>query len=262
MQKKQATSNAEKVNDIFKLISSIRERVHKGSLDIAMKELIKVLKLYRSTLLLRKEKEILEDEIYDLEIKLSRHPKFIGTYGPVSFVKGEHERAIDFLSQLTGLEEESVQEKFTRFQMFLENNQPDKAALLAQEILFTPDVKLKDIIAVGDCYLKKKFIKEAQEAYELASKKYSESIHALNRLAISLRKDGRFEEALKYYRRAIRLAPRDEGIFYNTARLYLEWGKREKAIQALKKALNINPEFKAANVLLAEIQKSVKNINV
>ncbi|MBW2091618.1 MAG: tetratricopeptide repeat protein [Deltaproteobacteria bacterium] len=262
MQKKQGINNTEKVNDIFKLISSIRERIHKGSLDITMKELIKVLKLYCSTLLLRKEKELLEDEIYDLEIKLSKHPKFIATYGPVSFVKGQHEMAIDFLSQLTGLEEESVQEKLTRFQGFLENNQPDKAALLAQEIMFAPNVKLEDIIAVGDCYLRKKFPQEAQEAYELANKKYSESIHALNRLAISLRKDGRFEEALNYYRQAIRLAPHDEGLYYNTARLYIEWGKREKAIEALKKALNINPEFKDANVLLAKIQKSGKDIKV
>jgi len=255
MPQKQEAKNSEKVNTIFRLVSSVRERVHQGSLDTAMQELIQALRLYCGTQVFRKEKELLEEQFYDLELKLSSHPKFITTYGPVSFVKGQHEMTIDFLSQLIGLEAESFEEKFTRFRMFLDNGLLDEAALVAQEIIDYPEVKLKEIIAIGDCYFKKNYTKEAQDAYQIASKKYSNSIHAINRMAILLRKNRQFQESLEYYQRAIRLSPRDEGIYYNLARLFLEWGKQDKAIQALENALTINPEFEEAKKLMIEQKK-------
>ena len=76
-------------------------------------------------------------------------------------------------------------------------------------------------------------------------------------MAISLRKDHKFEEALTMYRKAVMLSPHDEGLYYNVARLFLDMGKPKSAGQALRKALSINPKFERAAKLLVGVQEAL-----
>ncbi|MBW2621464.1 MAG: tetratricopeptide repeat protein [Deltaproteobacteria bacterium] len=244
----------ERINAIFNLVSSANNNILRGSLDSAMKDLIKVLKLYAGLQTLKKEKDLLEERFFELETKLANHPKFANTYGPVSFVKGDHKMAIDFLTQLVNLEPEPLEDKIQRFQTLLNDERFKEATVLAQEILDDPNAELKHFVAVGDIYLKAELWEDAQHIYRSAGKRYPNSIHILNRMAISLRKNGQFEESLAYYREVSRLAPRDEGVYYNVAVAFIEWGRKEKAVQALEKALEIKPDFEAASKLLIKLQ--------
>jgi tetratricopeptide (TPR) repeat protein len=116
-------------------------------------------------------------------------------------------------------------------------------------------------------------------------------IETFNRLGLMLRRQGKWQEAIVEYRKALRISPEDGGLFYNISmaftegRQYIEayqyldraltinpdlwrtseavcyniatvfrrYGKKEIAMDYLKKSLNINPGYEKAKTLLAEI---------
>ncbi len=116
-------------------------------------------------------------------------------------------------------------------------------------------------------------------------------IELFNRLGLMLRRQGKWQEAVVEYRKALRISPEDGGLFYNISmaftegRQYIEayqyldraltinpdlwrtseavcyniatvfrrYGKRDMAVEYLKKALELNPGYEKAKFLLAEI---------
>ncbi|EPR42683.1 Tetratricopeptide TPR_2 repeat-containing protein [Desulfovibrio sp. X2] len=74
--------------------------------------------------------------------------------------------------------------------------------------------------------------------------------HLFNEFGIAMRKKGMFEMALRYYGRAIGVAPDDENIFVNVARACHEKGDVEAALDALRKALQLNPAHREAGAFL------------
>ncbi|MEW5722517.1 MAG: tetratricopeptide repeat protein [Thermodesulfobacteriota bacterium] len=251
------TFDPKKIEAIFTLVSSVKENVLGGALNAAMANLVKALEFYLGTPMLKKEREVLEKEFYDLILKISKHPKFADTYGPVSFRQGEHKENVAFMKQLIQFGADNITEKIEQGLELLEADRLDEARTLFYEVLDNPDSELQHFLKIGDAYLQKKLWKEAQEIFTRAIARDPESLHLLNRMAISLRKDKKFEEALTYYRKAVLLSPRDEGLYYNVARLFLDMGKPKSAGQALRKALAINPKFEPAAKLLVGVQEAL-----
>ncbi|MDO5483834.1 MAG: tetratricopeptide repeat protein [Desulfovibrionaceae bacterium] len=64
-----------------------------------------------------------------------------------------------------------------------------------------------------------------------------------NKLGISLRRQGRWMDAIHEYRRASRLAPDDESIFYNLGMAYAEGEDFIQGKANMLKALEINPQL-------------------
>jgi tetratricopeptide (TPR) repeat protein len=250
------TFDPARIEAIFTLVASIKDNIISGSLNAAMANLVKAIQFYLVTPVLKKEREVLEDDFYDLLIRISSHSKFAGTYGPVSFRKGQHKDNIDFLEQLIKFGAESLKEKIDQGLELLDADRVEECRALFREVLNNPDVDINHFMAMGDGYLKKKLWKDAQDVFQQALEKDPESLHLLNRMAISLRKDRQFEAALAIYRKAVVLSPRDEGLFYNVARLFLDMGKPKSAGQALRKALAINPKFQPAARLLVGVQEA------
>lgn len=251
----------ERINSIFSLVSSAKSDLRIDALNAAMANLVKALQVYISTSMLKKEKEVLEDDFYNLELKIAKHPKFAETYGPVSFTRGEHKMAIEFMSQLIEVGAEGIKEKIEQGRELLEAERKSEADKIFREVMENPAAGLENLIVIGDCYLKKNLWKEAQGVFSQATKRHPESINLLNRLAISLRKDKKYAQSLAVYRKAVFLSPRDEGLYFNVARLFLEWGKPDSAGQALRKALSINPKFEAGAKLLDQVQESIVQMN-
>lgn len=251
----------ERINSIFALVSSAKNDLRIDVLNAAMANLVKALQIYISTPMLKKEKEILEDDFYNLELKIAKHPKFAETYGPVSFTRGEHKMAIEFMAQLIQVGAEGIKEKIEQGQELLEAERKTEAGQIFREVIENPAADFEDFIVIGDSYLKKNLWNEAQGVFSRAIKRYPESINLLNRLAISLRKDKKHAQSLAIYRKAILLSPHDEGLYFNVARLFLEWGKPDSAGQALRKALSINPKFEAGAKLLDQVQESMVQMN-
>ena len=70
--------------------------------------------------------------------------------------------------------------------------------------------------------------------------------HLFNEFGIKLRKTKMLDEALSYYQRALELSKNDENLYCNLARVYVEKGNNEAAIDALASSLQINPSFDTA----------------
>ena len=251
--------DAKIIEAIFTLVSMIRENVRDGALNAAMANMVKALRFYlASPPMLKKEKEVLENELENLKIKIGEHPKFKSIYGPVTFTAGDPKMIIDFMTQLIQCGAETLQEKIDQGIELMEAERQDEARALFDEVINNPDAELKHFFSIGDTFLKKNRWKEAQEVFRAALEKFPDSINALNRMAISLRKDQQFKEAMGYYKKALLLSPRDEGLYYNTARLLLDMGLPQKACQALKKSLSLNPDFKPSADLLKKTQGMIE----
>lgn len=70
-----------------------------------------------------------------------------------------------------------------------------------------------------------------------------ENKHIFNEFGISLRKAKMFEEALANYMKAIEISPEDENLCFNIARLNYDMNNVKEALDWLKKALDLNPQF-------------------
>ena len=68
-------------------------------------------------------------------------------------------------------------------------------------------------------------------------------IETFNRLGITLRKQGKPDLAIEEYRKALKIAPNDPGLYYNMAMAYSESRQFQDAFNYLDKALAINPEL-------------------
>jgi tetratricopeptide (TPR) repeat protein len=73
-----------------------------------------------------------------------------------------------------------------------------------------------------------------------------ENKHIFNEFGISLRKAKMFEEALANYMKALEISPQDENLYFNIARLFYEIEDVKKALEWLKKAMEINPHLREA----------------
>lgn len=69
----------------------------------------------------------------------------------------------------------------------------------------------------------------------------TEHKHLFNEFGIKLRKNGMLDQAVAYYSRALELSARDEHLFYNLARAYLEKKEHGSALDSLLYALKLNP---------------------
>ncbi len=69
--------------------------------------------------------------------------------------------------------------------------------------------------------------------------------HLFNEFGINLRKNKMLDQSLEYYQRAMELSKKDENLFYNIARVYLEKKDFEKTVACLLTTLELNPGLEA-----------------
>ncbi len=79
-----------------------------------------------------------------------------------------------------------------------------------------------------------------------------------NKFGISLRKNGHYDESIKYYEKSLEIVDDDENVYFNLARVYFEKGKSAECISSLEAALNLNPEFIEAQKFLKYCQKAAR----
>lgn len=76
-----------------------------------------------------------------------------------------------------------------------------------------------------------------------------------NRFGISLRKNGHYDESIRYYEKSLEIVDDDENVYFNLARVFFEKGLNDRCVESLKQALNINPEFVEAQKFMKYCQK-------
>ncbi len=79
--------------------------------------------------------------------------------------------------------------------------------------------------------------------------------HIFNEFGMALRKMGLYVEAVRHYHRALSLTSGDENLWFNLGRALYEGGQHKQALGAVKKALDINPNFEEARQYLMGIME-------
>jgi Flp pilus assembly protein TadD len=83
------------------------------------------------------------------------------------------------------------------------------------------------------------------DSFEKARQSYEDGI--------ALSREGRFEEALSAFKRAVRHQPQYGNAYYNMGIVYHELDRPEDAVKAYRKAIEINPGDAAAHVNLGNL---------
>ncbi len=68
-------------------------------------------------------------------------------------------------------------------------------------------------------------------------------IETYNRLGLMLRRQGKWQDAIAEYRKALKISPNDGGLFYNISMAYTEGRQYIEAYQYLDRALTLNPDL-------------------
>ncbi|MBU1247992.1 MAG: tetratricopeptide repeat protein [Proteobacteria bacterium] len=101
--------------------------------------------------------------------------------------------------------------------------------------------------AVQDCspYMAEKYLSQALDAKQDSLTR--EDLETFNRLGIALKAQGKWKEAVECYRKALGIAPKDEGLHYNMGMALFEGRRSMDAHQAFCKALALNPALFRGN---------------
>ncbi len=110
---------------------------------------------------------------------------------------------------------------------------------------------------IGEAFLAVKMYDEAVSYLTEALDLRDDNIPLYNAIGIALRELGRFPLAETYYLRASKYLRHDPNLYFNIARLYLDWKKYPKAKQAISVALKLSPDFEQAQKLLAYVEKKM-----
>lgn len=76
-----------------------------------------------------------------------------------------------------------------------------------------------------------------------------------NTFGISLRKQGLFDDAIRFYLRALETDPTDEHLHFNLARAYFDSGDELECLKHIEASLKINPGFDAGQKFLAYLSR-------
>lgn len=111
----------------------------------------------------------------------------------------------------------------------------------ADEFLSNLSSRIADICASRDSDMA---IHYSKKALDLRGDNITAADMAtVNILGISLRKQGKWREAIAEYLRVLAVVPGSASLLYNMAMAYSEGGEAKKALNALHKALKIDPEL-------------------
>ena len=121
------------------------------------------------------------------------------------------------------------------------------------------DFNVRANFGIGLCYLQRGEAQKAHEVFErivaMESAFEEEHKHLFNEFGINLRKQGMLDEAVEYYSRALGFARDDENLHYNIARANYDKGDNKKAVEHLKKCLELNPGHEETRKFIAFLKK-------
>lgn len=106
----------------------------------------------------------------------------------------------------------------------------------------------------AEIYMEKHMDESAEAVLMEAMKLNPSTINIYNSLGILYRRQGKYEEAIKQYRRALRVNPFDENIHYNLSRVLMAVKDFKGAAEILRKAVELNPDFIEARDTLKSIE--------
>jgi tetratricopeptide (TPR) repeat protein len=165
---------------------------------------------------------------------------------------GDVDGQLSYLEKLDKLSPLNVERKVDMGSIHLAKGDAERAEALFEQAVVGATKEALGIIEEIKRTIAERCLDKSPELSEryfrsiIADKKDSltrEDIVTFNRLGIALRRQGRWEDAVSEYERALSIAPQDENILFNMAVAYTEGARHADAVGSLEKALEINPTF-------------------
>lgn len=172
---------------------------------------------------------------------------------------GSAEEELKYLEQLDKLSPLNVERKVNMGGLNVKLGKPDKAKQLfdsavkitnRQAMGFISDINksIAEMCMDTNPEMAEEFLRQSLEAKRDMLDK--SDVETFNTLGIALRKQGRWEDAIKEYKKALKVAPEDENLRYNIAMAFIDGKDFVRSAKELDKALKLNQDFGArhANV--------------
>ncbi len=179
-------------------------------------------------------------------------------YASVLEELGQREEAIRALQKADEISPRDSERKLSLGKLLLEEGRTNEGkAFLEQAIRQSGAQDKKTMqLKVAETYLEAECFEEAEQLFSNAVESDPGQLHLYNRLGIALRRQGKYAEAERYYYQALQSHPDSPIIFYNLGVLYAQTKDLHKSIQFFEKALQVDPNFKEAREMLAQVRSA------
>lgn len=163
---------------------------------------------------------------------------------------GDEGAALEFLAKAAEISPNNTERNFQLGQLYLKKGDHAKAEEVFKKISReNPEKSLE----IGEELLKAGVTGKAEQYFRLSLEKDASSVHIYNRIGISLRRQGKWQEAISEYEKALKLDPNNEGLYFNLAKACLEGKNTEAARKYFMKVLQLSPNNPEAKNELAQL---------
>ncbi len=214
-------------------------QLQKGNIFSCLVAFEDILKRMLATTMLPADEKDLNQAINSFQKELAASKIFRDVYGPVTFRDNDIATALDFMKQLIEIKEEE-----TRALLNVEAKTETGIKATGPDQVHT----IKTLIEKGDHAAAQELLADKEDLAARLAEEYNDA-------GIEHRRAGRLEEAIREFRKALVVLPRDEGLFYNLARAYIGKEDWQEAAVTIGSGLQINPDFTEGVKLLKYIRE-------
>ena len=230
--------------DMIHKIEECKKNLNQGNLFSSIVLFRDVLDSYMNAHDIKKaDKARLASAINHFQRQLTISQFFNDIYGKVYFRDGDFSTSYDFICQLISIKEDEIADVLLN---------ADVARKLNFESLGDDEQKtVKLMISL----VERGESSNLHELVENHDNLGSLILNYYNDAGIDHRKSGDITKAIIEYKKALIISPKDENLYYNLARAYIEIGQKKNAKASIEQALRINPDFIEGVKLLKHINE-------
>ena len=154
---------------------------------------------------------------------------------------------------------ETLNRKIQMGQEAFKDGDLDEAERQFIKALMIDDLNIEANYGLGEVYSEQKEFDKLKKVLDtllgLDAAFTYEFRQKFNEFGISLRKNGHYDESIRYYEKSLEIVSTDENVYFNLARVYYEKGLNDQTMANLERALKINPDFVEAQKFLNYCKK-------
>ena len=186
---------------------------------------------------------------------IQQNPQFLKAHvksADLHLKEGNQDAALESLQKAVEISPANADRHVTMGKIYVNKGDAEKAAVSFGAAVKSESSKASEI---AEELLKMGKPEMAEHYFRRSLERSTDTIHTYNRLGISLRRQGKWKEAILEYETAIKIDPKDEGLYFNMAKAYVEGGNLKMAEKNFQRALDMNPDLSAAQRELEAIKK-------
>lgn len=178
-------------------------------------------------------------EVFETLVKKKENPEYYFNIGFIKTIQNKHTEAIEAFTKATRLDRLHVKAYEAMAKAYKALGQFEKAEEYTQ--------------IAAEIYMDTDKLGAAEELLNDLLESGSNSLNVFNTLGVLHRKKGNVKEALKQYKKALKVHPDEPYIYYNIGRIYLDTKNMTKAKIYFQAALDKDHSFDEAKQVLKAI---------